>query len=54
MAQPISPTTKDGNVTVYTVYVTEDELEEPLQIPMQDKETRVVVKLRPRPLRFSV
>ena len=26
MAQPLSPPTKDGNVTVYTVYVTEDEL----------------------------
>ena len=54
MAQPLSPPTKDGDVTVHTIEVTEDEIEEPMEVPLQDKETRLVVKVRPRPLRFSI
>jgi hypothetical protein len=54
MARPLPPPTKDGDVTVYTIEVTEDELEERMEVPMQEKNTRLVVKLRPRPLRFSI
>jgi hypothetical protein len=52
--QPSDPPKKDGDVTVYEVEVSIDELEEPIDVPLQDKDTRLVVKLRPAPLLFSV
>jgi len=46
--------TKDGKVTVYTVEVYYDERGVNLQVPLQDKDTRLVVKVIPRPILFSL
>lgn len=54
MTQPLSPPRKDGDVTVYEVEVNEEDFEDPIDVPLQDKNTRLVVKLRPMPNLFSV
>jgi hypothetical protein len=54
MTQPKAPPKKDGDVTVYVVEVTEEDFEEPIDVPLQDKDTRLVVKLKPMPNLFSV
>jgi hypothetical protein len=54
MSEPLSPPRKDGDVTVYEVEVTEEDFEDPIDVPMQDKDTRLVVKLVPMPNLFSV
>jgi hypothetical protein len=54
MKQPLSQPKKDGDVTVYEIEVTEEDFEEPIDVSMQDKETRLVVKLRPMQNLFSV
>jgi hypothetical protein len=53
MAESLPAPKKDGDVTVYKVEVTEDELNEPIQVPMQDKNTRLVVRLVQPPVYFS-
>jgi len=45
---------KDGEVTVYEIEVTVEELEQPIEVPMSDKETRLVIRLAPRKFLFSV
>lgn len=54
MSQPPPPPEKKDGVTVYEIEVTEEELEEKIAIPLEDKSTRVVIKLRPTPNLFSV
>jgi hypothetical protein len=54
MSEPLSEPKKDGDVTVYEVEVTEEDFEDPIDVPMQDKDTRLVVKLVPMPNLFSV
>jgi hypothetical protein len=54
MSKPLSPPEKKDDVTVYEVEVSEEDLEEPIDVPLEDKQTRVVVKLRPMPNLFSV
>jgi hypothetical protein len=54
MTLPLSEPKKDGDVTVYEVEVTEEDFEDPIDVPMQDKNTRLVVKLRPVSNLFSV
>jgi hypothetical protein len=54
MSEPLSQPTKDGDVTVYEIEVTEEDFEDPIDVPMQDKDTRLVVKLMPMPNLFSV
>ena len=40
-------------MTVYKVEVYEDEMNLKLEVPLQDKATRLIVKVRPRPILFS-
>ncbi len=54
MSSPLPPPKKEDDVTVYEVEVSEEELEEPIAVPLDDKNTRLVVKLRPTPNLFSV
>ncbi len=54
MSEPLPPPKKKGDVTEYEIEVTVDELEEPISIPLADKNTRLVVKLRPALPLFSV
>lgn len=54
MSEPLSPPKKEDGVTVYEIEVSEEDLEETIEVPMQDEDTRLVVKLRPMPNLFSV
>jgi hypothetical protein len=54
MKQPLPPPKKENGVTVYEVEIDEEELEETILVPLEDKNTRLVVKLRPVPNLFSV
>ena len=54
MSEPLSAPQKDGDVTVYEVEVSEEDFEDPIDVPLDDKNTRIVVKLRPVPNLFSV
>lgn len=54
MSGPLPPPKKKDGVTVYEVEVTEEDLEETITVPLEDKDTRLLVKLRPMPNLFSV
>jgi len=54
MAQELSPPKKDGDVTVYEIEVTEEDLECPIEVPMEEPNTRLVVRLRRAPILFSL
>jgi hypothetical protein len=54
VSQPLPPPKKNGDVTEYEIEVTIDEIEEPIEVPMLEKNTRVIVKLRPSIPLFSV
>ncbi len=53
-SKPLPKPTKDGDVTVYEIEVTPEELTQPIQVPLQDKNTRVVVRLARKRFVFSV
>jgi hypothetical protein len=50
----LSKPKKDGEVTVYEIELSREEFEQPIDVPMQDKNTRLVVRLAPRKFLFSV
>jgi hypothetical protein len=54
MSEPLSEPKQDGDVTVYEVEVNEEDFEDPIDVPLDVKDTRLVVKLRPVPNLFSV
>jgi len=54
MSEPLSPPKHEEGVTVYEVEVSEEDFEDPIDVPLQDKDTRLVIKLRPTPNLFSV
>jgi hypothetical protein len=54
MTQPLTPPKKEGEVSVFEIEVSIEDLEEPIEVPMEEKQTRLVVKLRPPPPLFSV
>jgi hypothetical protein len=54
MTQPLDPPKKEGDVTVFEIEVPIDQIEEPIEVPMKDKNTRLVVKVRPPAPLFSV
>lgn len=53
-SKPLPKPTKDGDVTVYEVEVTPEQLEQPIVVPMMDKNTRLVVRLARKRVVFSV
>jgi hypothetical protein len=54
MSQKPKQTKKDGDVVVYEIEVSPEELEQPISVPMTEKATRLVVRLAPRKFLFSV
>jgi hypothetical protein len=54
MSHQLPSPKKDREVLVYEVEVDEDEFEEPIEVPLEAKDTRLVVRLRPHPHVFSV
>ncbi len=54
MPQPLQPPKKEGDVTVFEIEVPIDQLEERIEVPLQDKQTRLVVKVRPPVPLFSL
>jgi 6-phosphogluconolactonase (cycloisomerase 2 family) len=54
MKTPAAPPKQEGEVLVYEIEVDEENLTEPIQVPMQAKSTCLVVRLRPRRHVFSV
>jgi hypothetical protein len=54
MSGPLPPPKEEDGVTVYEVEVSEEDFEETIEVPLEDKQTRLVVKLRPTPNLFSV
>jgi len=54
VSQPLPPPTKKDGVTEYVLEVTIDDFENPIEVPLLDKDTRLVIKLRPSIPLFSV
>jgi hypothetical protein len=53
MPKEVKQTKKDGEVVVYEIELTPEEIEQPISVPMTEKQTRLVVRLAPRKFLFS-
>ncbi len=45
---------EDDSVVEYEIELDEDELDQPVLVPMEAKNTRLIIRVRPRPHVFSV
>jgi hypothetical protein len=54
MPKTLSKPKKEGDVTVYEIEVTPDELQGTIDVPLSDKNMRLIVRLARRRFIFSV